>query len=342
MAKAAVKLKDIAEAAKLSVSATSMALSGSSEIAEATRRRVLALSKQMGYQPRGRRAGSSEKPLRLRIGYLLLGRRFDHGAYGLTLHTHTHLARGRGHRLEALDLPDLDDHQAVRTAIQQFAEDIDGLVVSGLIEERTLAVLRQTGAPLVLLGDVLHEQGLDEPVDYDRVVPDGIAMGRFATRALLRAGCRHVAFLVDAMYPGQSMQLWRDGYRLGLLEAGLAHDPSLERVMPIDEMASDLLARPDKPDAYVIPDLRVARDLLPILAEGGMTLPADRVVLSGPDSLTPRYHFEDYPLVYTPNDLPSLMAIGQLEARYRDRDRPGGRLNLPFTEKNFRRAGLAG
>jgi hypothetical protein len=51
-------------------------------------------------------------------------------------------------------------------------------------------------------------------------------------------------------------------------------------------------------------------------------IPPQRIVLSRAESLIPRYHFEDYPLVYVPNDLPSLLAIGQFEARSLDRDHP--------------------
>ncbi|MFN7727495.1 MAG: LacI family DNA-binding transcriptional regulator [Rubrivivax sp.] len=223
-----LQMADIARLAGVSVSTVSRALSGSSLVNEETRQRVAELARSMNYT-----INLGAQALRLRKNQTIavvvpfdattrqhISDPFFLAIVGALADALTE--RGYDMLLSRVDLEQLD------TA----ARLVDGGKAIGLIvigqwrHHEQLNALADRGVPLVVWGAHMPHQR------YCSVGGDNLAGGLVATRHLLAAGRRHIAFLGDASLP--EVMLRHEGHLQALAEAGIARDALLDLPVPFE------------------------------------------------------------------------------------------------------------
>jgi DNA-binding LacI/PurR family transcriptional regulator len=223
----AANLRQVAERAGVSVRTVSNVVSGFALVAPDTRARVQRAIDELEYRPnaaaRHLRGGRS-------------------GLIGLVIPeiTSPYFAELAGHLVEEAEARSWmllvqqtagDAERERRLSGGMHGQTVDGLVVSPWA--LSPAELRPDGPALVLLG----EQDAGGLVDH--VAVDSVAAARDAVRHLAGLGRRRIAAIgpQPSLHNGTAARRL-EGYRAGLAEAGLPHDPALE--VPIER-----LHRPD-------------------------------------------------------------------------------------------------
>jgi DNA-binding LacI/PurR family transcriptional regulator len=223
----ATSLKQVAERAGVSVRTVSIVVPGVALVAPDTGARVQRAIDELEYRPnaaaRHLRGGRS-------------------GLIGLVIPeiTSPYFAELAGHLVEEAEARSWmllvqqtagDAERERRLSGGMHGQTVDGLVVSPWA--LSPAELRPDGPPVVLLG----EQDAGGLVDH--VAVDSVAAARDAVRHLAGLGRRRIAAIGPQpnLHNGTAARRL-EGYRDGLTEAGLPHDPALE-------VAIERLHRPD-------------------------------------------------------------------------------------------------
>ncbi|MFW6059631.1 MAG: LacI family DNA-binding transcriptional regulator [Phycisphaeraceae bacterium] len=300
-----VTLKDIAREANLSVAAVSKALAGYPNISEATRQRVRSISEQLNYKPRRRRNGGSDGRLGRRgpqhIGLMLV--EVDEMAPYLNrwLPGLTQAARESGLRLElghlSLDADDWRDH------LQHHTERQDGLVLFGCIRTTLLEAAGQLGLPWVVVGDI-DPEAAEAARSVHQVNTDKQEMGRFATQTLLHAGHTRIGCFRCNAPVGGWIDQWYSGYRLALMRAEVGDEPALRPELESTSLyeegavaAEYMAGLDDPPTAYVIPTVRAAARFREAMAERGIEVGPDRLIVGGSFDQAADHGLRNYPLI---------------------------------------------
>lgn len=294
-----VRLTDIASEAGLSVSTVSMALSDHPGISRQTRMRVRRLSRLLGYDKPGQ---SRPRIADKRIGYVLIGSRFDDEAVAPSLQAISERARAAEARIETTTLED-DDPAALRTALMEFVADLDGLLISGMITQDLLAALRETQVACVILGHIVADEGYRPPLYGHLVSGDEVRMGQMATSALIATGHTRIGFVCETMPRGLYMSRWCNGYRLVHFDHGIALDPDYTQITGKSFAGGDAAAEAysqmkDPPTAFVVPDVRIGASFVRAMKRRGLPVARDQIILGGHNNLRPRYELEGYPIIY--------------------------------------------
>lgn len=214
-----VTLQDIARAAGVSVATASWAINDDpkARIPQATRDRVRRVASELGYRrnalARGLARGHSDL-----IGFISDGVATSPFA-GQVIRGAQDEAWRQGKILLVVDTG--GDRKIEERAFEFMLERrVEGLVYSSWVHRRVDAPAGLAGVNAVLVNC------------YDRlgclpaVVPDEVGGGLSATRLLLQAGHRRIAFInASARTPASVGRL--KGYRKALSEAGVTYDPSL-------------------------------------------------------------------------------------------------------------------
>src|SRR5690606_18309083 len=150
--------------------------------------------------------------------------------------------------------------QATVDQMLGYAGNLDGLVVSGMVDIQLLRELETAGVPHVLMGYAMDEPNTLRDMQTIIVATDPVAMGQLATQHLIKAG--HPRIL-----RGLFNDRWLRGYRIALAEAHIDIDPALVGIpgksfADIAPTATALLALKQPPTAFVVPDARTAASLL--------------------------------------------------------------------------------
>ena len=211
-------IKDVAAAAKVSISTASLALNDKDYVSTATRARVLAAAKRLGYvaRPAARQLARRETG---NIGFVL---RADHFTRSEPFYTHVFL----GTEFEA----DRKDRYVLLATIPEAyipgehtprflrERNVDGVLVAGKVDPGLLREVDIAGLPVVLIDFEMD--------NAPAVVVDNQTGARAAVEHLLGLGHRRIAFLgADMEHPGLQGRL--DGYRLALNAAGISIDKTL-------------------------------------------------------------------------------------------------------------------
>ncbi len=258
----------------------SRVLNGHPHVRDETRRRVLAVIRQLGYRPNRLAVGlasGSTRAVAVLVPFLsrpsvvarfagiiavLDAERFD----CIVCNVETPEQRDR--------------HLRAWTELHR----VDGiLIVSVPLRREQLDALRATGVPLVLI-DV-------DAAGVPRVVVDDVAGGRLATGHLLALGHRRIGFVGDDPEgPLNSAASSRrlDGYRRALREAGIAADAGLVRrgehsAANAAELAIGLLERPDPPTAVFAASDTQALGVMQAAEKVGRRIPGDLSVVGFDD-----------------------------------------------------------
>lgn len=208
-----VTLKDLALELGLSITTVSRALAGYSDVAEATRRRVMEAADAMGYVP-----DASARRLRMgrtdTIGFVIptSGPRFSDPYFSeLLAGMGNEAARSNYDLLVSTRPPDTPEEDATYRRLVE-GRLVDGmLVVRTRVSDRRIAYLSEIGFPFVSFGRS------DLGVDFPYVDEDGYKGLQLVVDHLVGLGHRRLAFI------SAPTNLMFCTYRAAGLETGLQH-----------------------------------------------------------------------------------------------------------------------
>ncbi|SNR58165.1 MULTISPECIES: LacI family DNA-binding transcriptional regulator [Hymenobacter] len=214
-----ISLKQLAQALNLSSATVSRALNDSHEVSAETKGRVLALARELNYEPHPF-ASSLRRQKSKTIGVILP--EVANNFFSLAIDGIEEIARLNNYHV--LVYLTHDDHSREVDIVQHLAGGrADGILLSVASETNQFTHL-----------DLLAERGIPT-VFFDRVRAGSAAAtvttddhrgGYKATQHLLQAGCRHIAYLLvsNNLSIGQKRM---QGYQHAMQEAGLEYSPHL-------------------------------------------------------------------------------------------------------------------
>jgi DNA-binding LacI/PurR family transcriptional regulator len=276
-------IRDVARHAGVSAATVSRVLNDSPLVLEPTRARVRASVDELGYR------------LNATARNLSIGRAMAIGVVVPFFTAPSVIERlrgvverlGRGERREYdLMLFDVEAPEQRDGALRDLArrDRVAGLLIISLpISDAEVAALERDGMPAVLV-DSFH-------AGLPRVVIDNVHGGALAARHLLDRGHRRIGFVGDHRtnaYGFTSSEDRRLGLVGALAEAGVEHDPGLERFGPhgrdeAGQLAEALLTLPDPPSAiFAASDLQ-AIGALKAAERVGARVPEDVAVIGFDD-----------------------------------------------------------
>ena len=276
-------IRDVARHAGVSVATVSRVINNSPLVVEPTRARVQAAVDALGYR------------LNATARNLSIGRAMAIGVVVPFFTAPSVIERlrgvverlGRGERREYdLMLFDVEAPEQRDGALRDLArrDRVAGLLIISLpISDAEVAALERDGMPAVLV-DSFHAR-------LPRVVIDNVHGGALAARHLLARGHRRIGFVGDHRtnpYGFTSSEDRRLGFIGALEEAGVEHDPELERFGPhgrdeAGQLVESLLGLPDPPSAiFAASDLQ-AIGALKAAERLGARVPEDVAVIGFDD-----------------------------------------------------------
>ena len=269
---AAPRLKDVAEAAGVSVKTVSNVVNGSVHVAEDTRARVQQAIDTLGYHPnvmaRRLRTGRS--------GVIALAFPELPSPYFAELAVEV-IAAARRHGCTVLmDDTAGDPGAELRIASGLGDPMIDGVILSPLGLDQAELVARERPIPLVLLGEA------DLGPVADRVHIDNVSAARDATRHLVEQGYRRIGAIGwQDPSPRATAQQRLQGYAEALESGGLQLDsalfPPVRSYFRPDGAAAmrRLLKLPERPDAVFCFNDLLALGAMRAVHEAGLRIPED-------------------------------------------------------------------
>lgn len=276
MAERSVTIRDVAEAAGVSIGTVSRALKNQPGLSAATRTAVLRVAGALGYDLGKLRSG---KPKRLLFVFnRQMGPASSNPFYSEVLHGVEQACR-EDH--VSLSLMSVAPGELIGSALRRH--EPDAIVVAGFVVPELLHELRAADVPMVLV-DHFH------PGVYS-VNDDNLQGSLLATRHLIEQGCRRVAMIVGPAH--HSVMLRVKGYRKALFEANRLADPDLEvtlveQALSYEEAARhamrQLLALPQRPDGVFAYNDTVALQAMTLCQEAGLRVPED-IAFAGYDDI---------------------------------------------------------
>ncbi len=270
-------IKDVAEAAGVSRSTASRALTGNGYVAPAVRDRVRKAARTLGYV-----ADATARHLRQQasqsIGVLVSDLRNDFYAS---------LASGIGQQARARHYTMmLADDNGSPDAEAEATEALVALRVAGVIVTPVSAdVTRYLARHRIPVVEVDRQFA---PGECDAVVVDNQTAARQVTAELLRLGHRRIALVIDEMHwtTGRNRS---DGYRAAFLDAGLTVDPSLVvsagwDVGGAQRETQQLLSLRDRPTAVFAANNVLAQGVWRAAADCGLAIPDDLSLVAFDDA----------------------------------------------------------
>ncbi|WP_194915502.1 LacI family DNA-binding transcriptional regulator [Catenulispora rubra] len=277
----APRLKDVAEAAGVSVKTVSNVVNGTVHVAADTRAKVQAAIDALGYHP-----NMAARRLRTgRSGVIALAFPELPSPYFAELAVEV-IAAARRHGCTVLMDDTAGDPRAeLRIASGLGDPMIDGVILSPLgLDQHELAA-RERQIPLVLLGEA------DLGLVCDHVHIDNVTAAREAVDHLIAAGRRRIAAIGwQDPSPRATAQQRMAGYRQALAAAGLPAEPALcppvRAYFRPDGAAAmrRLLKLPERPDAVFCFNDLMALGALRAIHEAGLRVPQD-IALVGFDDV---------------------------------------------------------
>lgn len=265
--KRGVTIRELAQAAGVSIGTVSRALKGQPGLSEQTRSQVLEVAQQLGYDTAKLRTG---KPRRMLFIYSRhLGSLANNPFYSYVLHGAETACREAGVPLSLMSVVAGDD-----IAGQVRRHEVDALLGAGYFDPETMEAVRRCELPLVLV---------DHFYPGVRCINDDNQLGAWlATRHLLEGGSQRVAAIFGPP-THYSVSLRAKGFRRALFEAGRLFDPeyevTLDPVMDYRESGRDamrrLLALPEPPDAVFAYNDSTAMFAIELCRERGLRVPED-------------------------------------------------------------------
>lgn len=267
-------LKTLAQHLGISITTASRALKDGPEVNAETIRRVKAAALELGY--RQGRSGVQLRTGRTLAVTALIG---DRGGHHLGDTWPSSLVQGMLPILSAADYTLIEmprgPGRAPLSLVQRVVEDglVDGVVLDQTSpDDERVRYLQDNKFPFVTFG----RTELPHAHAYLDVENEGAA--HLATMHLARRNHRRIAFLEEAPIYTYSRDRY-EGYRRGLVEAGLPFDAGLVRQGPVSAeaartFAEAMMRRSDAPTAFVSPSEIATLGLLTGLRDAGVDLSA--------------------------------------------------------------------
>jgi len=345
---ARVRLKNVAEAANVSITTVSMALAGHSNIGEDTKRRIAQISAEMGYQPKNRRSlrskvsGPSGRSLR-RVGFMLLAAPLNDTSNSSILQSLATHCTDAGVALQMAAIDSKDDLDRASERALALAKDVDGLILMGYVDAALLGALRNAGVTHVVLGYTNTTPLETMEAGVHVVGNDDVAMSQLATETLFAAGHRRIGFICDFMPRGLSHWRWRDGYAMAHLAAGVTIDPSRVHISGVEhdsgDSAADAMLKLDSPPTgYVVPDPQIAARFLEAMRRRGTEIPRESIIIGCDPALADRFGVGSYPLIEYDNEALVAMCLGQLRRLFENSETCASTTQMPFHYRNLPQA----
>ena len=273
----------VAQEAGVGVATVSRVMNGSTAVADSTRRRVLEVVAELGYEPNATARALSTGRTRA-IG--VIAPFFTRPSVIERLRGIAPVLAASGYQLILFDVETSEHRDA---AFRSPIGRVDGLISISLSPSRAdLARLRAAKVPLVLV-DHAHDR-------VPSVIVDDVEGGRLATAHLLELGHTRIAFAGDTLdeVHGASASYRRCvGYQRAMADAGAPARPELVKVRPHGEDAEavlrDLLALAHPPTAiFAASDLQ-ALAMVEAAQTLGLRVPEELSVVGFDDVELARY-----------------------------------------------------
>jgi DNA-binding LacI/PurR family transcriptional regulator len=270
-----VTIRDLARAANCSIGTVSRALKNQPGLGEPTRARILSTARELGYDFGRLRLGAIR-----RIAFLLHQQHKTLSSspfYSPVLQGAEQACRRAG---VALSFYVVNPAEPVAELLR--AQQPDAILCAGYFEPELVAVLRDSGKPLVLVD--MHLPG------FSSINPDHHLGGYLATRHLIRTGRRRIAMIHGSLAHFSIHQRAR-GYRKALFDARMLADPELEVHVPtsgdpdegVREATRRLLALKPRPDALFCYNDSTALTAMQTCLDAGLKIPADIAIVGFDD-----------------------------------------------------------
>lgn len=278
----AITIYDIADRAGVSIATVSRVFSGRSRVADATRERVFAVARELGYKPNVSARSLARQSTRVVAAVVPM----------LTSYFFMEVVRGVQDRLSELDYdllvyasrtPEEIDNQLARAAQKGRADAI--ILCSTPLTEERVRTLAASDLPVVLVDS--------EHPDFDSVSVNNREGGVHATEHLIERGYQRIAHLAPnpASVPGRERC---EGYKDALRAAGRPVDEQI--IATSDEverhgytqasgyaLMTTLLQRDERPDAVFAASDDLALGAIRAVRESGLDVPGDIAVIGFDD-----------------------------------------------------------
>lgn len=276
-----VTVRDIANAAGVSVGTVSRALKNQRGLSDETRRHVRQVAADLGYDLSRLRSGKAPRLV------FLIHRHHSNFAVNPFFAEVMHGVE-EGCRQFGVAPTLLSARQGDAVGKLLKLHEPDALLVAGYFEDEVLAQLTDLGLPLVLVDGWIP--------GCAAVNPDNTGGGYQATRHLLDLGRQRIAYIAGSLAHFSIRERSR-GYRRALFEAGVLADPDLEALAPpgLDDAEGaaaamrTLLHRRLRPDAVFAYNDSAALAAMRVCLDAGLRIPEDIAFVGFDDIPAARY-----------------------------------------------------
>ena len=276
-----VTVRDIANAAGVSVGTVSRALKNQRGLSDETRRHVRQVAADLGYDLTRLRSGKAPRLV------FLIHRHHSNFAVNPFFAEVMHGVE-EGCRQFGVAPTLLSARQGDAVGKLLKLHEPDALLVAGYFEDEVLAQLTDLGLPLVLVDGWIP--------GCAAVNPDNTGGGYQATRHLLDLGRQRIAYIAGSLAHFSIRERSR-GYRRALFEAGMLADPDLEALAPpgLDDAEGaaaamrTLLRRRLRPDAVFAYNDSAALAAMRVCLDAGLRIPEDIAFVGFDDIPAARY-----------------------------------------------------
>jgi LacI family transcriptional regulator len=271
-------IRDVAEAAGVSISTVSNALNGRVEaMGEATYERIQATIKQLHYRPNGVARGLVNRRTTT-IGLLLA--EIETPLFIQSLNVIEPIARTVGYNVLVCSARNQDDElQALNLFLEKEVEGFLFLSTSVYVNDDIISRVVQSGRAAAFINRTVHDHSFDQ-VDWDNA--QGVAA---AVAHLAELGHQRIAHLHGPQNRRSSTERL-EGYRRGLEQAGLAYRPEYVRSGDFtadqalwEHSTHALLALSVPPTAIIAADDVVAAVVMKTVQRAGIRIPHDIAIV---------------------------------------------------------------
>ena len=265
-----VTIKDVAREAGVSLGTASQALRDNPAVRETTRRRVLAVSKRLRYQPSALARGLVTRRTHT-VGLLISD--ISNPFFIRAVRAVEDVAQENGYNV-ILCNTDEDSTKEKRYLRVLVEKRVDGIILATTAGSlQSVRDVRWRRIPLVLFDRELPR------VSIDTVKVDSVLGGRLATEYLLGLGHRRIAIIHGPVVRSTGAERLR-GYLLALRAAGLRPEPALIREGNFKqdsgrELTRKLLDLSPRPTALFCTNNLMTVGAIQTLQEQGVRIPAD-------------------------------------------------------------------